>query len=201
MAKIIKPVILILIIVIALSGTVAAASDLNVQANYIDPDNNVLETAEVGDQVEYLAEVENTGDETANDVTLGVDFKESTIDWQEEGAFLSKDDGETWDEITPTPTDTGLEVDMGSIVPDQIALFNVHLIPQSAGTETTLATVYKGNTAVDSSEATIKVVNPANPAPQASAKTVPMQTTGAPIGLLGLAFALVSAGLVYSRKK
>jgi hypothetical protein len=79
----------------------------------------------------------------------------------------------------------------------------------NAGVETLTATVYDGETVMDSSVATLTVTEPATAqgastvaaSGSSTGSTVPMQETGTPLALLALAFGLVSTGLVYSKKQ
>jgi hypothetical protein len=207
MKKYLLPAMFLFLIAIAFSGTVSA--EATIDTYYINEDGDEITTAQVNDNIEYLAEVQNDGTQV-DDATVMIDVN-SNIYWGNYAAYESLDGGTTWTENPSSVTRVGdvITWDIGTLAADQLAILNFHGTMLNAGVETLTATVYDGETVMDSSVATLTVTEPATAqgastvaaSSSSTGSTVPMQETGTPLALLALAFGLVSTGLVYSKKQ
>lgn len=196
---------LFFVLLVAFSGAVSGVA--TVDTYYTDANGNNITTAKVGDTVNVMYDVQNDATPVA-DAVLDAEWV-NDMDWSEdESVYVSLDGGVTWTQDPTSVTwgeDDTFTWDIGLLSANQLAILRWPGIPDEAGSEVMTALLYDGDVLMDSDVASLIVNSPTpTPTPQAAAgsgKTVGMQTTGSPVGILLLAFALISVGLVYSKKK
>jgi uncharacterized repeat protein (TIGR01451 family) len=150
-----------LLVAIALRGAASATTELEIESDYQDMDGNDIDNAELGEAVQYTAETENEGNDNAYDVTVSVNI-DSDIDWDNSQFTYttSYDDGNTWNQFDDnvTSTDKGFDWNIGTLVPDQEAIFKADgMVPVSTGSETATATVYENSAVQDESTSTLDI--------------------------------------------
>ncbi len=189
-------------VVAAFSGTVAA--EPTADSWFVDDQDNEITSAQVGDDVEYLAWVTND-ENPETDVSAEVEIN-SDVAWGEPyGYSVSWDGGATWVDDDPSVTRIGNVNywDIGDLAANQEVVLNFYGRLLNAGSEEYIITLFDAQgVPIDESVATLLVTAPTT-SPQAAAetgRTVGMQTTGSPVGILLLAFGLITAGLAYSKK-
>jgi hypothetical protein len=209
MRKHLTAAMFLFIIIAAFSGTVAAEASLDTY--HTDDQGNEITEAQVGDTVEYFAEVQNDENEV-EDATLNITV-DSDVYWTNFMQEISFDGGVTFVDATPfvnevdNPDGTyNYNVAMGSLDPLQLIILRWQGVVENAGTSIKDATVYHGTTPTDTSMAVLIVTEPAPPAPTnattaVAAGTVGMQKTGAPIGLLVMAILMLASGILLTRRK
>ncbi|MDY9922963.1 hypothetical protein [Methanobacterium sp.] len=209
MKKHIAAAMFLFIVIAAFSGTVAAEASLDTY--HTDDQGNEITEAQVGDTVEYIAEVQNDGNEV-QDATLNITV-DSDVYWDNFVEEISFDGGATYVDPAPFVTEVdnldgtwNYNVALGELDPFQLVILRWQGDMGNAGTSIKEATVYDGTTPMDTSLAVLTVTEPAPPAPAntttvSAAGTVGMQKTGAPIGLLVMAMLMVAGGLLLPRRK
>ena len=209
MKKHIAAAMFLFIVTVAFSGTVAA--EANLDTYHTDSGGNQITEAQVGDSVEYIAEVQND-ENGVQDATLNITV-DSDVYWDNFVEEISFDGGATY--VDPAPYITEVDnpdgtwnynVALGPLDPFQLVILRWQGDVANAGTTIKDATVYDGTTPMDTSLAILTVTEPAPPAPAnattvAAAGTVGMQKTGAPIGLLVMAILMLVGGVLLPRRK
>jgi hypothetical protein len=209
MKKHIAAAMFLFIVIAAFSGTVAAEAGLDTY--HTDSQGNQITEAQVGDTVEYIAEVQNDENQV-DDATLNITV-DSDVYWDNFLEEISFDGGVTY--VDPAPYITEVDnpdgtwnynVALGQLDPFQLVILRWQGDLANAGVSIKDATVYDGTTPMDTSLAILTVTEPAPPAPTnattaAAAGTVGMQKTGAPIGLLVMAMLMLVGGFLIPRRK
>lgn len=209
MKKHIAAAMFLFIVTVAFSGTVAA--EANLDTYHTDSGGNQITEAQVGDSVEYIAEVQND-ENGVQDATLNITV-DSDVYWDNFVEEISFDGGVTYEDPAPYVTEVdnpdgtwNYNVALGPLDPFQLVILRWQGDVANAGTTIKDATVYDGTTPMDTSLAILTVTEPAPPAPAnattvAAAGTVGMQKTGAPIGLLVMAILMLVGGVLLPRRK
>jgi hypothetical protein len=201
-------IVFLVLTVVAFVGVVSAVP--TVDYSYTDENGNEISEIQAGDTLGNYIEVEN--DETpVSDVTVTTVGTTDINNWGDSTDGLeSRDNGQTWTQATITyPTADSFTWTIGSLAANENIILRWYSYPLSAGYSTETSNLYVGERMVDNDAATIIVTEPesnstsdlAGETTTAAAGTVGMQETGSPVGLLLLAFGLLSTGLVYSRKQ
>ena len=209
MKKHIAAVMFLFMVIVAFSGTVAAEASLDTY--HTDSEGNRITEAQVGDSVEYIAEVQND-ENGVEDATLNITV-DSDIYWDNFVEEISFDGGVTYEDPAPYINEVdnldgtwNYNVALGPLDSFQLVIIRWQGDLANAGTTIKDATVYDGTTPMDTSLAILTVTEPAPPAPAnattaVAAGTVGMQKTGAPVGLLVMAILMLAGGMLLPRRK
>lgn len=209
MKKHIAAAMFLFIVTVAFSGTVAAEASLDTY--HTDSQGNQITKAQVGDTVEYTAEIQNDENQV-DDATLNITV-DSDVYWDNFQEEISFDGGVTYVDPAPYVTEVdnpdgtwNYNVALGQLDPFQLVILRWQGDLANAGVSIKDATVYDETTPMDTSLAILTVTEPAPPAPAnattaVAAGTVGMQKTGAPIGLLVMAMLMLVGGVLLPRRK
>lgn len=216
MKKYFSFVLFLVLVVVAFIGTVAATP--TIESTYMDEDGNDITTAQVGDTVEFFVGVyADPQDQTISNLRVDMTVS-SDIKWDFDSYAVSWDGGNTWNDndasVTIQSTDDQGWGDsaiwnIATLQNDQAVMFKVRGKVLSAGSESTtsnlvsLSEARQGST-IGTSAASLTVTEPSTepePETNTTTTTVGMQKTGSPVGFAALAIALISAGLIYTKKE
>lgn len=184
---------------------VQIASDLAVDAEYLDLDENIINSASVGDEVFEGVAVTNNLPSTATGVKVTI-TRSSNYPFEYLEHEVSWDNGATWIYNDPSYNPSTSEWTIGNLPAGAVYKLVVHQRAVATGTAQFTATISGDlpdiNATNNQDTATIDVTESSEePEYQVTgAKMVPMQETGASAGLLVAGIFILGAGMVISRR-
>jgi hypothetical protein len=177
-------------------------SDLAVDAEYLDLDENIINTASVGDEVFEGVAVTNLGPTNATGVKVDI-ARSSQYPFEYLEHEVSWDNGATWLYNDPSYDPLTSRWTIGNLPVGAVYRLVVHQRATAPGTAQFTATITGDqpdlNVTNNNDTATI-TIKESQGAPEAEAGKVPMQDTGAGAGLLVLGIGILGTGMVISRR-
>ncbi|WP_435114817.1 DUF11 domain-containing protein [Methanothermobacter sp. DSM 3267] len=178
-------------------------SDLAVDAEYLDLDENIIDTTTVGDEILEGVAVTNLGPYDATGVKVQI-TRSSPYPMTYLGHEVSWDAGTTWVSGDPSYSPLTDTWTIGNLPKGQVYKLVVHQQATAAGTAQFTAKVsgdqYDQNLTNNQDNATLTVREGSPETSKTEADMIPMQETGVPAGALAAAVSVLAAGLVLSRR-
>lgn len=190
--------VIFLISVILISGTASAAATIDLY--YTDSGNQPVDQVLVGETI--ASNIVVTGDgNPANNVVVEQSFHNNNQWTNDENYYTSLDGGNTWTQnpSSVTTRSGGFTWQIGSLLANQKAILRWPGTPVSPGYEVMGVQLYIDQLLVDSDTASLNITKASTPGVSTS-KTVAMQRTGFPLIFMVLALALLSGGLIISKR-
>lgn len=177
-------------------------SDLAVDAEYLDLDENIITTASVGDEVFEGVAVTNLGPGNATGVKVDI-TRSSQYPFEYLEHEVSWDNGANWIYNDPSYDPLTSRWNIGNLPVGAVYKLVVHQRATASGSAQFTATISGDqpdlNTTNNNDTATI-IIKESQEVPAAGAGMVPMQETGAAAGLLVAGIGILGAGMVISRR-
>jgi len=191
--------VIFLISVILISGTASAAATIDLY--YTDSGNQLVDQVLVGETIASNIVVSNDGN-PANNVVVEQSYHNNNQWTNDEHYQVSLDGGSSWvrDPSSVTTGSDGFTWQIGSLLANQKAILRWPGTPVTPGYEVMNVELYIDQLLVDSDTASLTITNASTPGVSTS-NTVAMQETGFPLIFMVLALALLSGGLIFSKRQ
>lgn len=190
--------IFLFLVIAVFSGTVYA--DATIDLYYTDAGNNPVSQVKVGEPIASNIVVQNHENPSSN-VVVEQSYHNNNQWTNDEYYYVSMDGGNSW-VTNPSAVNTrdgGFTWTIGSLLANQRAILRWPGTPVSAGSEVMNVELFVNQLLGGTDTASLTIAGASDSA-GAGSKTVGMQETGSPLTFLILAFALISGGLLFSRK-
>ena len=190
--------VIFLFLVLVFSGTVSAAATIDLY--YTDSGNHPVDQVLVGETI--ASNIVVTGDENpATSVVVEQSFHNNNQWTNDEHYQVSLDGGSTWvtDPSSVTTRSDGFTWQIGPLMANQKAILRWPGTPVTPGYEVMNVQLFIDQLLVDSDTASLTITGAS--ATNSASKTVAMQKTGFPLIFLVLALALLSGGLIFSKRQ